>query len=205
MIIICHYTSKQKNSFLLCLHSLHTLFISLRVYSLLLDERHLGTEKCHRANFSHWHSSEGIQFLPNLTNIHWSSLGLFMVSWVKLGNEEHIKRGTRTSGQHKVLRKPMTKAAPHSGSSVMFSTAIWSISPWCTVLCADLFLSYLPVVCQAAKGLDHCASGLHQSTEVWTISNLFWAYLAAQCYVVQVTSIFHEGSSLRESEVRRSA
>lgn len=164
IIIICHYTFKQTNSFLLCLHSLHTLFIPLRVYSLLLDEGHLGTEKCHRADFSQQHSSEGIQLMLNLTNIHWSSLGLFMVSWVKLGNEEHVKRGTRTGGHHKVLRKPMTKAAPHGGSSVMFSTATWSISPWCTVLCADLFLSHLPVVCQAAKGTDCCASGLHQST-----------------------------------------
>lgn len=139
MIIICHH--KQANAFLLCLHSLPTLFISLKVYSILLDERHLGIEKCHRANCSQRHGSEGIQLLPNRTNNHWSSLGLFMVSWVKLGNEEHIKRGTTTGGQEKVLRKPMTKAAPHGGSSVMFSTTSWSISPWCTALCADLFIT----------------------------------------------------------------
>lgn len=112
IIIICHNTFKKTNSFLLCLHGLHTFFIPLRVYSLLLEEGHLGMEKCHRANSSQQHGSKGIQLLPNLTNIHWSSLGLFMVLWVKLGNEEHVKGGTRTDGQHKVLRKPMTKAAP---------------------------------------------------------------------------------------------
>lgn len=161
MMIICHYTFKQTNLFVLCLHSLHTLCTSFRVYSFLLGEKHLGTEKCQGVNCNQWHGSEGIQLLPNLTTICWSSLGLFMVSWVKLSNEEHVKRGIRTGGQHKVLRKPRTKAAPHTGSSVMFSAAIWNISPWGHCSLCWPFPS-LPPCCM--PGIDCCASGLPQST-----------------------------------------
>lgn len=106
-------------------------------YSVMLDERHWGTEKCHRMNCSQW--MQGIQLVLNLTNILWSSLGCFMVIWVKLVNEEHIKRGTRTGTQDKALRKPTLKAASHTGSAVMFSIVTWNTS-WCAFPCANLFL-----------------------------------------------------------------
>lgn len=72
----------------------------------MLDERLLSTEKCHKVNCSQW--LQGIQLLLNLTNILWSSLGLFMVLWVKLVNEEHITRGTRTGRLHKASAKSST-------------------------------------------------------------------------------------------------
>lgn len=36
-------------------------------YSLMLDERHLGTEKCHRMKCCQW--LQGIQLVLNLTNM----------------------------------------------------------------------------------------------------------------------------------------
>lgn len=97
------------------------LVYSVGEYSLMLDERDLGTEKCHGMSFGQW--LQGIQLVLNLTNILWCSLGLFMVLWAKLVNEEHIMRGARTGRQHKVLRKPVLKSVPHTGSAVMLSIA----------------------------------------------------------------------------------